>query len=150
MPTVDKNLDAKPDYQAFLASLDVYMIALTHSAFRIQRDEYFEGSEDNKISFKLSSKSNSVGEKHFDVRSTLNLTASNEKSKKILVRFTATFELHLHASPVNEEFVKRFCESEIRLIVWPYFREYVSDVTARMYIPPLILPLSEHTQKSKM
>lgn len=148
MPIAKKISEVKPDYEAFLASLEVYMIALTRSSFRIQRDEYFEGSEDNSISFKLSSKPISVAEKHCDIRSTLILQVTNGKSKKVIIRFAATFELHFHFSLPNEEFIKRFCESEIRLVVWPYFREYVSDVTARMYIPPLILPLSEHNKKA--
>jgi preprotein translocase subunit SecB len=148
MPIRNKIPDANSEYQTFLASLNVYMIALTASSFKIQRDEYFAGGEDNSISFKLSSRPMSLQERHFDVRSTLNLTVTNEKTKKHLIQLIATFELHFHASPTKEEFVKRFCESEIRLVVWPYFREYVNDVTARMYIPPLILPLTERIKGS--
>jgi len=148
MPTANKIPDVKDDYQAFLASLDLYLIALTQSSFKIEREDYFKATEDNSISFKLSSKPKDVEKNRFDVLSTLNLKVSNDKSKKVFIVFAATFELHFHASSTNEEFIKRFCDSEIRLVVWPYFCEYVSDVTARMYVPPLLLPRSEHNKKA--
>jgi preprotein translocase subunit SecB len=147
MPAPTKTSGQKADYQTFLASLDVYTIVLARSAFRIERDDFFEGSEDNRMSFRLSSKPLTIAEKHFDVRSTLNLEVTNEKLKKTVLQFAATFELHFHGTPISDEFVRDLCSSEIRLIVWPYFREYVSDVTARMYIPPIVLPLSERKRK---
>jgi preprotein translocase subunit SecB len=144
MPTTaERKSNLKPAaYQAFIASLDLYTIGLTEMSCKIQRDEYWKKDEEHVINYKLRSKSVSIEQKHFDVRSTFMLDMTGEKSKSTVIRVEASFDLHFHASAVSKEFVEKFCESEIRLIVMPYFRELVTDVTARMHIPPLILPLS--------
>jgi len=36
---------------------------------------------------------------------------------------------------------RQFGEMQLVLIAWPYLREIVSDVTSRMGLPPLVLPL---------
>jgi hypothetical protein len=64
------------------------------------------------------------------------------KSKVHIVSIAATYDLHFHAKVKPKPLVDKFCNSDLRLIVWPYFREYVTDVSARMYIPPVILPLA--------
>jgi preprotein translocase subunit SecB len=130
------------DYQAFIASLELYTIGLKESSCKIDRDEYWKKDEEHLNSYKLTSKLSSIEQKHFDVRSTFTLEITDEKSKTALVRVVATFDLHFHASPITREFVEQFCDSEIRLIVMPFFREFVADVTARMHIPPVILPLA--------
>jgi preprotein translocase subunit SecB len=130
------------DYSEFIKSLELYSIGLSSATCDLNRDAYWEKSGEKSITFKLVSKSTEILQKHFDVRSTLTLNVSGEKSKSPALKIAATFDLHFHSPSVSKEFVEKFCESEIRLIVWPYFREYVQDVTVRMYIPPVILPLS--------
>ncbi len=65
---------------------------------------------------------------------TLNLVPS--------MQLATTFDLHFHAEGITKALVDTFSNAEFRFIVWPYFREYVSDVSSRMYIPPIIIPLS--------
>jgi hypothetical protein len=136
------------DYGAFIASLELYMIGLADSECQIDRKDYWGKDEGKRVSFKLSSKPVSIDKKHFDVRSTIVLSMMGEKSKSTVVRITATFDLHFHAEPLERELVHKFCESDIRLIVWPYFREYVSSIFSRMHIPPVFLPLSSGKQES--
>ena len=38
--------------------------------------------------------------------------------------------------------MERFVDSEFRLILVPYARQFVSSTTAQMGIPPLVIPLS--------
>jgi preprotein translocase subunit SecB len=83
-----------------------------------------------------------LGEYYFDVRAKLEVTVTGRKTKAHLVEIVASFDVHFHSEELPKQLVERFCNSEARLIVWPYFREYVSDVSSRMYIPPVILPLS--------
>ena len=35
-----------------------------------------------------------------------------------------------------------FAKDNAWLVFWPYFRQFVSDATARMAVPPEVLPLS--------
>lgn len=143
MPTIaEKKSNLTPDYQTFIASLELYTIGITEISCKIHRDEYWKKDEEHVINYKLKSKPVSIEQKHFDARSTFALDMTGEKSKSTVIRVEASFDLHFHAPVVSKEFVEQFCESEIRLIVMPYFRELVSDITARMHIPPIILPLS--------
>ena len=145
MPTItERRSQAAADYKAFISSLQLYTIGLAESSCEINRDGYWEDGEEQSISYKLISKPlKSDHEKgHFDVRSRLEVAISRGKSKPPVLRVSAAFDLHFHANSLTKDFVEKFCESEIRLIVWPYFREYVTNITARMHIPPVILPLS--------
>lgn len=143
MTATEKKETAKAeDYQTFISSLQPYMIGLAESSCEINRKDYWAKEEGKNVSFKLTSKPTSVDKKHFDSRSTLALTMTGEKSKATVVKINATFDLHFHANSINKEFVDKFCESDIRLIVWPYFREYVTSTIARMHVPPIFLPMS--------
>jgi len=134
-------------YSEFLSALELYSIALVRSTFRVNRKEYLT-VDDTDVSFKLSSKSQDVKEAHFDVCSTLNLRVISEQSRTLQLWVSATFELHFHGAPLDPEFIRRFCDSEIRLIVWPYFREYVGNISARMHVPPFVLPLQGNKSRS--
>jgi preprotein translocase subunit SecB len=128
-------------YPVFLSALELYRIALVRSTCRVNREEYLK-VEDADINFRLSSTSRDIQETHFDACSTLRLNVRSEKTRALQLWVSATYELHFHGdSPLAPKFIKRFCESEIKLIVWPYFREYIGNISSRMHIPPFILPL---------
>jgi hypothetical protein len=135
------------NYSKFLSELELFSIALIRSTCRVNRKEYLH-VDDTNVSFKLSSKSLQVHDSSFDVCSTLRLKVTSEKSGDLQLWITATFEMHIHgAAPLAPEFIERFCDSEVRLIVWPYFREYVGNMSTRMHIPPFILPLRSRESK---
>jgi len=85
-----------------------------------------------------------VESSRFQVRARLDLAVSGIKSKKPWFSMSAIFELQfLSRIPIKRSLVSRFADSDVRLIVWPYFREYLSDVCNRVQImPPIVLPLS--------
>jgi preprotein translocase subunit SecB len=141
-PPTEKKAATELSYESFIASIQLYMIGLAEASCSIDRDEYWGTAEEKSISYKLTSKASSVEDDSFDARSTLTLTLSGDKSKKQFVKISVSFDLHFHADLTKKEYVDQFCKSEIRLIVWPYFREYVSNTIGRMHIPPVILPIS--------
>jgi preprotein translocase subunit SecB len=128
-------------YSSFLSSLDPTTIALIHEAFRIDRLKYLE-SEKDSLNVRVSSKLLSIGDGFFDVRSTLILVITKAGDEKPLVRFLATYDIHFHGKEINKRNVDRFITSELRLIIWPYYRELVNNASGRMHIPPIILPIS--------
>jgi len=131
-----------PDYQAFLASLELYTVALAEASCKINRDQFWEKDTEHKNSYRITSRPVALEDDYFEIRSTLTLNVTGRKADLPLVRVVASFDLHFHSPKVSKECVGKFCESDVVLIVMPYFRELVTDVTARMYIPPIILPLS--------
>jgi preprotein translocase subunit SecB len=144
MPTIaeKKSKPAPLEYEAFIKSLKLNVISLKESACEIDRKAYWEHKERN-ITYKLTAESLEIEEDYFDVRAKVEvvMTGGKTKAPTPLIKISATYDLHFHAELIPKPLLQRFCNSDVRLIVWPYFREYVSDVSARMYIPPMILPL---------
>lgn len=138
----DKPILAKADsYTQFVRSLDLVMIALTSVRARIKRDEYFE-AKGRELSAAASVTPKRMSRDYFDLRTQVNVK-STSKSSNALFNFSATYELHFHAKPpIDAKLVRRFADSDAHFILWPYLREHVSDVSARMYIPPILLPAS--------
>jgi preprotein translocase subunit SecB len=60
----------------------------------------------------------------------------------IAVECTYVAHFHCDGCEVTREFAERFTQSELRLVVWPYFRQFVNDATARMAIQPIVIPFS--------
>lgn len=130
-------------YRRFLRDLDIKSIALVESSFRIDRRRYFKVDEHERaITWRTLEKG--TGKGFFEPRIVLMLTASQEGSPKPFLELEASFELHIHIEEdgaETDQLIEQFCASEIKLIVWPFFREYVTNVTARMHVPPLTLPI---------
>lgn len=56
---------------------------------------------------------------------------------KISISFVLTFHTEV---TINKDFFDVFQEINLPLNSWPYFREFVQNITQRMNIPPLTLP----------
>ncbi|MFZ0137842.1 MAG: hypothetical protein WAK89_12325 [Candidatus Sulfotelmatobacter sp.] len=136
-----KNRAKSPDYPSFLRSLDLFSISLTDSSFHGDRDEYFEHSK-HELSVEWNTKVAAQWKESFDVRVDVKIGISAPTAKGDFFALTASYLLHVHApAPLDDEHVKRFADSEVRLIVWPYAREYATSVFGRMHVPPAILPV---------
>jgi preprotein translocase subunit SecB len=132
-----------PDYQEFIRSLELYMIALTESWFKINRDDYWKDREtERNTTYKVEAKPTEIGDEYFEIRCTLTLDVKAEKEKTPVVHIVASYDLHLHSSAISKDYVHKFCQADVLLLVIPYFREFVTDITGKMYIPPIVLPLS--------
>jgi hypothetical protein len=89
-----------------------------------------------------------IGDDYLDTEVSFALTAGGKESSPVL-RLTCSFEAHLHSGVhLDKRFADQFVESELRLIAWPYFRQFVFDTTARMMIPPVIVPFATRHDKS--
>lgn len=86
---------------------------------------------------------------YFVVGTDFELVQHADPENRLLViaaTFSAKFDL---AKSASEEMVRSFTNLEARLIFFPYLRHFVSDITYRMGIDPLVLPMtSELEQRS--
>ena len=141
MATGKPKLAKGDSYTDFVRSLELITIALTSSSTRIKRDEYFEEkAPDLSVAMALKPKRLSRG--HFDLQAEATVKLTRKRSD-CLFDLSVTYELHFHARPpIDAKLVRRFADSDAHLVLWPYLREYVSDVSARMYVPPIVLPVS--------
>jgi len=81
-----------------------------------------------------------IGDDYFDVIGELSVTAGDEGKPALTIE--CTFEAHFHGLKEDErDLAQQFAQVEARLFLWPYFREFTSNMTTKMGLPPLILPL---------
>lgn len=79
---------------------------------------------------------------HIQISAQWQLAAKFEKDDKNFMDINASFNvLLLCKSSLPNNFWKIYNKSTLPLIVYPYFREFVQNMTARMNIPPLTLPI---------
>ena len=135
------HITAEAGYTQFLKSIEPIIISLADSRFQVNREEYFkEGQKSLAVAWRCAP--SNVRRDCFDARAKLIVKLGSADGKsKASVEVHATFEMHFHATaPVNPAFVDRFADSDVRIVIWPYFREYVANVSGRMHIPPIVLP----------
>lgn len=68
--------------------------------------------------------------------------ARKPESKSRYVQMEVTFLVRLVSKEAfTQEFFNIYKNVSLHLNTWPYFREFVNQITSRMGIPPLTLPL---------
>jgi len=67
---------------------------------------------------------------------------SIEEDQKSLGKIECTFCLNYSpAECFSQEFFEEFKKGNLHINTWPFFREFVFNMTARMNVPPITLPL---------
>jgi preprotein translocase subunit SecB len=138
------------EYAAFLRDIKLLALGLQTCNATINRNFYFELLEQKRSARRISTDykllQNEV--EFFDVSAALTLTVEDEKEPSGAVLLVeCKYEAHFHCAKCakvhsSKEFAKRFAESELRLIMWPYFRQLINDITSRMAIQPILIPFS--------
>ncbi len=73
---------------------------------------------------------------------TYELDARKPDSKSRYIQIEVTFVVTLHSKyEFTEGFFEIYKEISLPLNTWPFFREFVNQMTSRMNVPPLTLPL---------
>ena len=131
------------EYPDFIKSLNLSLIALTSTNAKVDRDAYLS-EENHAISIGWRSRAVATpGRDYFNVTADLMVKASKPKSPESFLELKASYALHVHCmKDVPREYITRFCNVEVRLMIWPYFREFVTGMCGRMHIPPVFLPLA--------
>jgi hypothetical protein len=69
----------------------------------------------------------------------------------IAVNIDCSYQLHFHAPKGFQRIdAETFVLEYLPFITWPYFRQFVSDMSARMAIAPLTLPLLPEAPKASI
>jgi preprotein translocase subunit SecB len=93
-----------------------------------------------------------IKDDHFDISADFTVSiqaigADGMPEEKSYLSVQCVFYGHFHGrGKVKEEDVRRFADHEARLVFVPYLRQFVTDMTARMSIPPLMIPLAIGTR----
>lgn len=132
-------------YDEFLRRVELISVGLRRCSASLDRPRLIALYAENKAPRRTLAdtyKVTDIGENYFEAAGSfvVHLRESNASTPVLTVE--CEFEAHLHGpEPISEASVKRFVESEFRLILVPYARQFVSSVTATMSIPPLVMPL---------
>lgn len=138
MPSSSKSLVDK---------VDLFAIGLDSMNANLDRANYaIAYGEDNKrITRHIESgyRVSDYSEEHFDITGTLFLRIEANGFKDPILSLDVAVTGHFHPkTKLSRQEAESFALSDARLIIWPYFRQIVSDTTSRMHIGTITLPLS--------
>lgn len=140
-------MPADSDYEAFIRNLQLIALGLNSCSSHLDRTAFFEAlRKETKLRRRFTEdyRVSGCGEKYFDCEGKFSVTISEQDSKatKPLLTIECVFEVHMHGDPpVDKRFAERFATSELRFLLLPFARQFVSNTTANMHIPPVVLPL---------
>jgi preprotein translocase subunit SecB len=132
------------DYNKILTGVDLKSISLQESTASINRNNTIppelkiEISDESSFEF---SKDNNVNVLH-----SYKLSTQKEGKKTQYIQIHASFLVQLTSEhEFTSEFFEIYKQVSLPLNTWPYFREYVNSITARMNILPITLPFVKRT-----
>lgn len=125
-------------YHEILKGLELSDVFILESNFKIDRDKIGEGLQ-LKLRDAYSFKSKSKG-KLVDMFSTFHLNGLNRENEFFSV--SCTFISVYHSDKrITKAFFDVYKDMSLRIMMWPYFREYINNVTSRMGLGHLVLPI---------
>lgn len=136
---------------AFIKSLKLLGIGIDHCEASIDRDllaeakaEKLELETDLAVDYSVITHE----QDSFVIGASFRLSQKSKSSAKEIVLISTTFSAKFGLSqPANEELVKAFAHLEAKLIFFPYLRHFVSDMSYRMAIDVILLPMTSELEK---
>jgi preprotein translocase subunit SecB len=136
------------EYSEFLAKIEPVNLGLDSAQCSLDRPNYWKRpkAETRRV---LSSKYTVVQleKDFFDIDAEFSLSVqwpaeSGRITEALKIECVFTGHFHTSREEVPADLVERFAETEAWLVFWPFFRQFVSDTTARMAIQPILIPLA--------
>ena len=128
-------------YREILRGVQLHRFLMAECAAKLKQEELVQA---RSISIDLSDKPK-VRQKMSDgfvVEHIYSLIAKPTGTRAHALKITCTFVLmYSSTDEVPDEFLEIFIKRNVRTNSWPYFRELVQNMTQRMDVPPLTLPL---------
>jgi len=133
------------DYREFISQVRLVALSIERGAFNVDRERFFNELEGEKGKYLISAayKVAKVGKDFFDTLSSFDVSTDAAPGREPSLRIVCSVSAHFHCpGRVDPQSCERFANSEMKLIVWPFFRQFAFDATSRMSIPPVAIPLS--------
>jgi len=135
-----KKESISPDkYREILNGLNLESIYLSTSKSSVDKKSIASGL---RISFRDEASFEKKEDKIVEITHKYRLEATNKKLKKKVLNIECAFCLNYSfEEDFTADFFEVFKDNNLPLNTWPFFREFVFNMTSRMNIPPLTLPL---------
>lgn len=144
-PETNISISPTKSYEEYLKRLDLVVLALENTACKLDRTLYMKlrrHPERGVRSITAKSEIIAFEDDHFDISTEFLVTVTDKETAKVGLSAQCTFRSHYHGKrPLSRDFSDRFAHAEYRFVVWPYFRQFIFDITARMYLTPVTVPL---------
>lgn len=138
MGTKQNKVLSRKEYNNFIRQIEIDDIRIVSAQVNILDSSYFPSSAEVKWRMKASYEN---AEEQFNVSHRYNVTIrdkeTNEDKAKISVTFYVVYSSKI---PINDDLFSIFKERNLPLNTWPYFREFVHNITLRIGWPPFIAP----------
>ena len=129
------------EYSNMLSSIELRQILLNDCSAKKHDIKSKGGTIDLDISMRLGYDQN-ANEANFLATYKLDGVKRSDSEEEKIFTLSASFLLSYMKNKeveINKDFVSIFKENSIELVSWPYFREFVQNMIARMGFPPLTL-----------
>lgn len=128
-------------YEKALQGVELESLVLDECSAKLKREKLLSSASLNVlVSDEQALKDQS--EQRFIIEQKYKLIVKPSGERTHVLQVTATFILtYTLSSKVPRDFLKIFSEGNVHLNSWPYFRELVQNLTQRMGIRPLTVPL---------
>lgn len=127
------------EYNALLQQVELKAISIRECSAKLRRDKLY-GSADVSIKDKVSW--SMEDENTILVDHSYELVAGSGAKKDYALKITCIFSLrYVSETALADGFTEIFTQRNVPLNTWPYFREFVQNMTQRMDLHTLTLPL---------
>ena len=134
-----KKYKIPPDqYRKLLKELELIKIRMIKSNCTLN----YKDGELQPVQISEKTQVNQIENGKVEIIQSYKLTAKFDKSEEIFINISASYQLQfLIKFEYNEDFFDIYKKISLPLTTFPFFREYIFNITSRMNIPPLTLPL---------
>ena len=130
------------DYRAILESLELDTLFLVESTTKL-KEEYLSDTLSLDITEKFTFEQNSnLLTVFYNYKLSAKAEEQDEAALILAAKYTVKYSLTKEVK-VTQDFMKIFCDLTLGMLLWTYFREYVSNTVYRTGLPPLVLPLKK-------
>ena len=127
------------EYSNFIESVDIEHFYVKSGSFEIRSALRPEAPVE--FDLKDTPELKEQTESRLTVEHSYRLEVKEKGKKKVMVLVTATYVVvYAIGRQPSEEILSVFLNRNVRLNTWPFFREHVYSSSARMYLPPFVLP----------
>ncbi len=135
----EKKKLSREEYNSIINGMELQELFLIKGNFYLNSEHLAEKSS---VNINTSAVLEKIDEEKSIVIHKYELKVSDKDSKKNLLKINANYKLVFFTEKkFSEEFFEVFKNANLPINTWPYFREYVNNITFRMNLPPLTLPL---------
>jgi preprotein translocase subunit SecB len=130
------------DYRAILESLELDTLFLVESSTKF-KEEYLSETLSLDIieKYTFEQKSNLLTV-FYNYKLSAKAEDQQEPALVLTAKYTVKYSLTKEFN-VTRDFMNIFCDLTLGMLLWTYFREFVSNTVYRTGLPPLVLPLKK-------